>query len=210
MLAVSAGAIAAPGGRPRRDRRIARRLHASREGSGRRRSGHQGLQGHPLRGRHIGPSPPAGAPACPVARRERRAGLWPRLAASQHRGEHVGRLPVPERLDARTARRRQAAGDVYIHGGAYSNGSGSSPLYDGVNLCRRGNVVVVTVNHRLNAFGYLFLQRLAADFPDSGNCGQLDLVQALEMGARQSRNSVAIPIASSSSASRAAAPRSRP
>jgi para-nitrobenzyl esterase len=68
----------------------------------------------------------------------------------------------------------------YIHGGAYSNGSGSSPLYDGVNLCKRGNVVVVTVNHRLNAFGYLFLQRLDKDFPDSGNCGQLDLVLALQ------------------------------
>src|SRR5574339_571024 len=47
----------------------------------------------------------------------------------------------------------------YIHGGAYSGGSGSSPLYDGVNLCKRGNVIVVTVNHRLNAFGYLYLSR---------------------------------------------------
>jgi para-nitrobenzyl esterase len=69
---------------------------------------------------------------------------------------------------------------VYIHGGAYATGSGSSPLYDGVNLCKRGNVVVVTLNHRLNAFGYLYLARLDSDFPDSGNCGQLDLVQALE------------------------------
>src|SRR5215475_11423627 len=68
----------------------------------------------------------------------------------------------------------------YIHGGSYSNGSGSSPLYDGVNLCKRGNVVVVTINYRLKAFGYLFLQRLAKDFPDSGNCGQLDLVQAMQ------------------------------
>ena len=42
---------------------------------------------------------------------------------------------------------------VYIHGGAYSTGSGSAPIYDGVNLARRGNVVVVTLNHRLNAFG---------------------------------------------------------
>ena len=47
----------------------------------------------------------------------------------------------------------------YIHGGAYNNGSGSSPLYDGVRLCRRGDVVVVTINHRLNAFGYLYLAR---------------------------------------------------
>ena len=68
---------------------------------------------------------------------------------------------------------------VYIHGGAYSNGSGSSPLYDGVNLCKRGDVVVVTLNHRLNAFGYLYLARLDGDFADSGNCGQLDLVLAL-------------------------------
>jgi len=48
-------------------------------------------------------------------------------------------------------------------------------------LCRRGDVVVVTVNHRLNAFGYLYLARLgSADFADSGNTGQLDLVLALQ------------------------------
>jgi para-nitrobenzyl esterase len=69
----------------------------------------------------------------------------------------------------------------YIHGGAYNNGSGSSPLYDGVRLCRRGDVVVVTVNHRLNAFGYLYLARFAApELADSGNAGQLDLVFALQ------------------------------
>ncbi len=68
----------------------------------------------------------------------------------------------------------------YIHGGAYSNGSGSSALYDGGRLCRRGDVVVVTVNHRLNAFGYLYLARFGgAEFADSGNAGQLDLVLAL-------------------------------
>jgi len=64
---------------------------------------------------------------------------------------------------------------VYIHGGAYSSGSGSSPLYDGRHLCRRGDVVVVTLNHRLNLFGYLYLP----GFPDSGNAGTLDLVLAL-------------------------------
>ena len=69
----------------------------------------------------------------------------------------------------------------YIHGGAYNHGSGSSPLYDGRALAEHGDVVVVTVNHRLNAFGYLYLQRLAPGrFPDSGNVGQLDLVLALE------------------------------
>ena len=69
----------------------------------------------------------------------------------------------------------------YIHGGAYSNGSGSSPLYDGVRLCLRGDVVVVSVNHRLNAFGYLYLAPFGgAEFADSGNVGQLDLILALQ------------------------------
>ena len=70
----------------------------------------------------------------------------------------------------------------YIHGGGYNNGSGSAPLYDGTRLCRRGDVVVVTVNHRLNAFGYLYLGELSggAKFADSGNVGQLDLIAALQ------------------------------
>jgi para-nitrobenzyl esterase len=69
---------------------------------------------------------------------------------------------------------------VYIHGGAYTSGSANNILYDGVNLCRRGDVVVVTLNHRLNLFGYLYLADLAPDFADSGNAGMLDLVLALE------------------------------
>lgn len=68
---------------------------------------------------------------------------------------------------------------VYVHGGAYSNGSGSAPLYDGVRLCKRGDVVVVTLNHRLNVFGYGYLARLVSDLPDSGNTGQRDLILAL-------------------------------
>ena len=69
----------------------------------------------------------------------------------------------------------------YIHGGAYSGGSGSSPLYDGVHLCKRGDVVVVSINHRLNAFGYLYLSRFGGEvFADSGNVGQLDLILALQ------------------------------
>ena len=70
----------------------------------------------------------------------------------------------------------------YIHGGAYNGGSGSHPWYEGTRLARRGDVVVVTVNHRLNAFGYLYLARLFDDpsVADSGNAGQLDLVLALQ------------------------------
>ena len=69
---------------------------------------------------------------------------------------------------------------IYIHGGAYSSGSGSSPLTDGARLSRRGDVVVVTLNHRLNALGYLSLGRFGGPaFADSGNVGMLDLVLAL-------------------------------
>jgi para-nitrobenzyl esterase len=68
---------------------------------------------------------------------------------------------------------------VYIHGGAYSTGSVVDPLNDGHALAARGDVVVVTVNHRLNAFGYLYLARLDPRFSNSGNAGQLDLILAL-------------------------------
>lgn len=66
---------------------------------------------------------------------------------------------------------------VYFHGGAYSSGSVTDPLNDGGELASRGDVVVVTVNHRLNALGYLYLPDR---FPDSGNAGQLDLILALQ------------------------------
>lgn len=88
-------------------------------------------------------------------------------------------MPVPERLVS-GAGPGAPAGQVYIHGGAYSNGSGSSPLYDGTRLARRNDVVVVTLNHRLNLFGYACLARITgAPFLDSGNAGQLDLILAL-------------------------------
>lgn len=69
----------------------------------------------------------------------------------------------------------------YIHGGAYNGGTVNSVLYDGTRLCKRGDVVVVTVNHRLNAFGFLYLAGITSDpvYADSGNVGMLDLVLAL-------------------------------
>ena len=79
----------------------------------------------------------------------------------------------------RDGRRRPVM--VYIHGGAHASGSGSSPLYDGTRLCRRGDVVVVTVNHRLNVFGYGFFARFGGpELADSGNVGNLDLILALQ------------------------------
>jgi para-nitrobenzyl esterase len=70
---------------------------------------------------------------------------------------------------------------VWFHGGGFSIGSGSWPVYDGSALVRRGDVVVVTVNHRLGIFGYLHLAELAgAAYAASGDAGMLDLVAALE------------------------------
>jgi len=70
---------------------------------------------------------------------------------------------------------------IYIHGGAYNSGSGSDELYDGARLAAHGDVVVITVNHRLNAFGYLYLEPAVPGlFPDSGNAGQWDLILALQ------------------------------
>ena len=70
---------------------------------------------------------------------------------------------------------------VYLHGGGYSNSSSNGPVYDGVRLVKRGDVVVVTLNHRLNLFGYLYLAQIGGStFADSGNVGQLDLILALE------------------------------
>jgi para-nitrobenzyl esterase len=70
---------------------------------------------------------------------------------------------------------------VWLHGGGFAYGSGAWPLYDGANLARRGDVVVVTVNHRLNAFGYLDLSQIGGEaYAQSGNAGMLDIVLALE------------------------------
>jgi para-nitrobenzyl esterase len=67
---------------------------------------------------------------------------------------------------------------VWLHGGGFGNGSGGAAMYDGAALARRGDVVTVTVNHRLNVFGYLHM----ADFgghPSSGVAGMLDIIAAL-------------------------------
>jgi para-nitrobenzyl esterase len=69
---------------------------------------------------------------------------------------------------------------LWCHGGGFSTGSGSSPITDGSNLSRRGDVVVVTINHRLNVLGYTFLSDLGGEeFAQSGAAGMLDIVHAL-------------------------------
>jgi para-nitrobenzyl esterase len=71
---------------------------------------------------------------------------------------------------------------VWIHGGAFVGGSGSTPWYDGTAFAKNGDVVVVTVNYRLGALGFLHLDEIADGFAGSGsgNVGILDQVAALE------------------------------
>ena len=68
----------------------------------------------------------------------------------------------------------------WCHGGGFISGSGGA-AYDGTNLARRGDVVVVTINHRLNGLGFLHLEEIGGEgFAGSGNAGMLDIVAALE------------------------------
>ena len=69
----------------------------------------------------------------------------------------------------------------WLHGGGFSAGSDGRSWFDGTNLARKHDVVVVGINHRLNIFGYLYLAELGgAKYADSGNAGMLDTVLALQ------------------------------
>jgi para-nitrobenzyl esterase len=69
---------------------------------------------------------------------------------------------------------------VWLHGGGFSAGSGHDTLMlDGENLARRGDVVVVSLNHRLNILGFLDLSKYGEKYVQSGNVGMLDIVTAL-------------------------------
>lgn len=70
---------------------------------------------------------------------------------------------------------------VWLHGGGYTMGSSTeSPSYDGENLARRGDVVMVSVNHRLGVFGHLNLAAFGDRYANSGAVGMLDIVTSLE------------------------------
>jgi len=68
----------------------------------------------------------------------------------------------------------------WLHGGGYTSGNGQEhPGYDGRNLADKGDVVVVTINHRLNVLGYLDLSAFGQKYSGSGNVGMTDIVAAL-------------------------------
>ena len=70
---------------------------------------------------------------------------------------------------------------VWLHGGGFTEGSGSGPAFDGTNLASRGDVILITVNHRLGASGYTDFSRVVGGpFADSANVGMRDIVAALQ------------------------------
>jgi para-nitrobenzyl esterase len=69
---------------------------------------------------------------------------------------------------------------VWLHGGGYASGSGSYSIYEGRELARKHGVVAISVNHRLNIFGFLHLASFGERWAHASNAGMLDIVAALE------------------------------
>lgn len=104
--------------------------------------------------------------------------MWDRHVGNGSMGEDCLNLNVwtPGADDAKRAVL------VCFHGGGFASGSGNGPGFDGAQLARFGDVVVVTVNHRLASFGYTHFGELTQDpaFAGSGNVGVMDMVQSLQ------------------------------
>ena len=94
-----------------------------------------------------------------------RLNIWtPQIAKGSAADGHAAKRPVL----------------VWLHGGGYFSGNGQDhPGYDGRNLAEKGDVVVVTFNHRLNCLGYLDLSAFGKKYAHTGNLGQLDIIAAL-------------------------------
>ena len=69
---------------------------------------------------------------------------------------------------------------VWLHGGGFGSGSGSYGIYEGRELARKHDVVSISVNHRLNLLGFLYLAQYGGKWASASNVGMLDIVAALE------------------------------
>ena len=100
----------------------------------------------------------------------------------------VGRLPAGQCVDAGHQRQPAPAGLVWIHGGGYSSGSSNElRMYDGESLSRRGDAVVVSLNHRLGVLGYLNLAEYGEQWARASNVGHAGHRCGAGVGARQHR-----------------------
>jgi para-nitrobenzyl esterase len=69
---------------------------------------------------------------------------------------------------------------VWLHGGGFGSGSGSYAIYEGRELARKHDVVSISVNHRLNLLGFLYLAQYGGKWASVSNVGMLDIVAALQ------------------------------
>jgi para-nitrobenzyl esterase len=99
----------------------------------------------------------------------------------------LGATPLPQSEDCLTLTVTTPGLDgarpvlVWIHGGAFTAGTGATPWYDGERFARNGDVVVVSINYRLGTLGFLHVGHLLGDeFADAGSAGIGDQVAALE------------------------------
>jgi len=69
---------------------------------------------------------------------------------------------------------------VWLHGGGFASGSGAYTIYSGRELARKHDAVAISVNHRLNIFGFLYLADFGGKWAEASNAGMLDIVAVLE------------------------------
>lgn len=127
---------------------------------------------------------------------------WDTVRTFDTYGHICPQAPIPQGNDFITMREAPAEGEdclnlnvwtpgindgkkrpvmVWLHGGGFQTGSAIEQLvYDGTNLSREGDVVVVSVNHRLNMLGFLDLSAYGNKYKYSGNVGTMDMVAALQ------------------------------
>ena len=132
--------------------------------------------------RFCAPQPPQSWAGRPSGKRVRQLGDSRYESDAGHRRERSARrrLPVSQRLHTGRRQRKRPV-FFWIHGGGFTLGSGSEPLYDGSRLATRGDIVVVTIHYRLGALGYLYLGGHGGDkWGATANAGQLDQIAALE------------------------------